>query len=102
MTSNLAIAPSLAPVQTPLLAPVLTSPICLRNARRPSPDGYGSRERHEDKAGRQQTYEKYPVYQPVVQSVPVADTTCTSCGHEVYQLRTNLDARTNQRGGAVI
>jgi hypothetical protein len=35
MTSTLAIAPSLAPVQTPLLAPVLTSP-----ARRPSPDGY--------------------------------------------------------------
>ena len=27
-------------VQTPLLAPVLTSPIRLRSARRPSPDGY--------------------------------------------------------------
>ena len=40
MTSNLAIAPSLAPVQTPLLAPVLTNPTRLRNARRPSPDGY--------------------------------------------------------------
>jgi hypothetical protein len=40
MTSNLAIAPSLAPVQTPLLAPVLTSPTHRRYARRPSPEGY--------------------------------------------------------------
>src|SRR5260370_25772888 len=40
MTSTLAIAPSLAPVQTPLLAPVLTSPTHLRFARRPSPDRY--------------------------------------------------------------
>src|SRR5205809_8134052 len=40
MTSNLAIAPSLAPVQTLLLAPVLTNPTRLRYARRPSPDGY--------------------------------------------------------------
>jgi hypothetical protein len=40
MTSTLAIAPSLAPVQTPLLAPVLTSPTRRRYARRPSPDGY--------------------------------------------------------------
>src|SRR5947208_11815258 len=42
MTSTPAIAPSLAPVQTLLLAPVLTSPTRLRYARRPSPDGYGS------------------------------------------------------------
>src|SRR6201997_2196801 len=41
MTSNLAIAPSLAPVQTLLLAPVPTSPTRLPYARRPSPDGYG-------------------------------------------------------------
>jgi hypothetical protein len=40
MSSTLAIAPSLTPVQTPSLAPVLTSPTRLRNARRPSPDGY--------------------------------------------------------------
>src|SRR5262249_55462477 len=33
-------ARSLAPVQTLFLAPVLTSPTCLRDARRPSPDGY--------------------------------------------------------------
>jgi hypothetical protein len=43
MTSTLAIAPSLAPVQTLLLAPVLTSPNRLRYARRPSPDGYEGR-----------------------------------------------------------
>src|SRR6266404_7097869 len=40
MTSTLAIAPSLAPMQTPLLAPVLTSPTHRRYARRPSSDGY--------------------------------------------------------------
>jgi hypothetical protein len=40
MTSTLAIAPSVAPVQTRLLAPVLTSPTRRRYATRRSPDGY--------------------------------------------------------------
>ena len=40
MTSNRAIALSLASVQTPSFAPVLTSPNRKPYARRPSPDGY--------------------------------------------------------------
>src|SRR5262249_3610255 len=32
--------PSLEPVQTPVFAPILTSPISSQIARRPSPDGY--------------------------------------------------------------
>jgi hypothetical protein len=39
-TSTLPIAQSLAPVQTPLFAPVLTSPINSKIARRPSAEGY--------------------------------------------------------------
>src|SRR6202008_4937254 len=37
---RLPLHPSLAPVQTPVFAPVLTSPINSQIARRPSPDGY--------------------------------------------------------------
>src|SRR5277367_360910 len=39
-TSTLAIAPSLAPVQTPVFALVLTSPISSKIARRSSAEGY--------------------------------------------------------------
>src|SRR5271170_5184661 len=39
-TSTLAIAPSLAPVQTPVFALVLTSPINSEIARRSSAEGY--------------------------------------------------------------
>src|SRR5262249_46217916 len=51
-TSTLAIAPSLAPVQTPVFAPVLTSPINSQTARRPSAEGYGpATQRHLFRAG---------------------------------------------------
>ena len=40
MTEKKSRAPSLAPVQTPPFAPVLTSPINSKIARRPSAEGY--------------------------------------------------------------
>jgi hypothetical protein len=44
---GITIAPSLTPVQTPSLAPVLTSPTRRCSARRPSPDGYDASMHHQ-------------------------------------------------------